>query len=42
MSITIGAHPSNLTLSVLTHVPELQKRLAGFDATLMSHGRASS
>jgi ABC-type nitrate/sulfonate/bicarbonate transport system substrate-binding protein len=33
MSITIGAHPSNLTLSVLTHVPELQKGLAGLDAT---------
>lgn len=35
MSIHIGAHPSNLTLTALTHNPDLQKglRQAGLDVT---------
>jgi len=33
MSLHIGAHPSNLTLSALAHEPSLQIGLKGFDAT---------
>lgn len=33
MGIHIGAHPSNLTLTALTHSPELQAGLAGLDVT---------